>query len=65
MAYPFQSSKIEYTTDFTISLQWQDISSSLIATVILLLLKQNQQIANSTKCNEVDDKIVIQCVFTV
>jgi hypothetical protein len=43
-----------------------DLSGMLLrVSKVILLLKQNQQIANSTKRNEVDDIIVIQCVFTV
>ena len=33
-----------------------DLSSMLLRISKVLLLKQNQQIANSTNCNEVDDK---------
>ena len=59
-----KSSKIEYIADYY-QPSMSDLSSMLLRISKVLLLKQNQQIANSTKCNEVDDKIVIQCVFTV
>ena len=59
-----KSSKIEYTADYYRP-SMSDLSSMLLRISKVLLLKQNQQIANSTNCNEVDDKIVIQCVFTV
>ena len=59
-----KSSKIEYTADYY-QPSMSDLSSMLLRISKVLLLKQNQQIANSTNCNEVDDKIVIQCVFTV
>jgi hypothetical protein len=59
-----KSSKIEYTVDYY-QPSMSDLSSMLLRISKVLLLKQNQQIANRIKCNEVDDKIVIQCVFTV
>jgi len=51
-----KSSKIEYTADYYRP-SMSDLSSMLLRISKVLLLKQNQQIANSTNCNEVDDKI--------
>ena len=53
-----KSSKIEYTADYY-QPSMSDLSSMLLRISKVLLLKQNQQIANSTNCNEVDLVVVI------
>jgi hypothetical protein len=50
-------SKIEYTADYYRPLT-SDLSSMLLRISKVLLLKQNQQIANSTNCNEVVDNLI-------
>ena len=46
-----KSSKIEYTADYY-QPSMSDLSSMLLRISKVLLLKQNQQIANSTKCKK-------------